>query len=279
MALPTSPDQREYDKFVEDGSGNTAVRAVLAGGTINGPLTITVDDINALLVEKANGTDVFRVDSAGQFVLASAVFQGVSHFIIGSRMQFGFVNSFNNAAAASGPEGGAGRRLGLFGGLSNVTMFTNSAGLSADFVLGDQTHPTTYWTSNSVLNTELGSAYQDADNLNFQSTGGIKIKATRFKEAQGASVASANDMTLGTDGNYFPITGTTTINTIAGTGWVAGNKIQLSLVSGITLAHNTAGAGASLLLAGGANFVTAAASTIEFVYNGVTWDEISRTSY
>jgi len=34
MALSTSPNEREYDKFVEDGSGNVAIRVVGVPATI-----------------------------------------------------------------------------------------------------------------------------------------------------------------------------------------------------------------------------------------------------
>ena len=45
MALPTGRNKREFDKFVEDGSGNVTVRATIEGTTgdltVNGDLTVT----------------------------------------------------------------------------------------------------------------------------------------------------------------------------------------------------------------------------------------------
>lgn len=43
MALPSSRADREYKKFVDDGNGNTAIRAVITGGTISGDLTVNGD--------------------------------------------------------------------------------------------------------------------------------------------------------------------------------------------------------------------------------------------
>jgi hypothetical protein len=43
MALPVSVKDREYDKFVDDGSGNTAIRAVVIGGGGSSPLTTKGD--------------------------------------------------------------------------------------------------------------------------------------------------------------------------------------------------------------------------------------------
>jgi hypothetical protein len=98
----------------------------------------------------------------------------------------------------------------------------------------------------------------------------------RLLEGKGADVVSANDIALG-DGNYFKITGTTQINTIDATGWTAGSVIILEFGSTPTVKHNTAGGGASLLLAAGADFVATADDTLTLAYDGTTWRETSRT--
>jgi len=85
MALPTALNQREWSKFVEDGSGNVTVRATIEGTTgdltVNGDLTVTGDtevvdtvtsgtiiidvtDTEALLVRKDGDTgDIFTVNT------------------------------------------------------------------------------------------------------------------------------------------------------------------------------------------------------------------------
>jgi len=78
----------------------------------------------------------------------------------------------------------------------------------------------------------------------------------RFGTAKGVDVASANDLTLGLDGNIFHITGTTQINAITTANWQAGSEITLIFDSTPTVKNNTAGGGgtAVMLLQGGADF-------------------------
>lgn len=94
---------------------------------------------------------------------------------------------------------------------------------------------------------------------------------------QGADVASANDTTL-SQGNYFDITGNTTINGIASAGWTAGSVVVLQFDSTPTVKHNTAASAgfASLLLAGAVDFVASANDTLTLVYDGTTWRETGR---
>lgn len=111
---------------------------------------------------------------------------------------------------------------------------------------------------------------------------GIKVDASgyttvsgRLLGTKGADVASAADVALG-NGNVFDITGTTTINTISATGWTAGSVAILQFDASVTVAHNAAGTGASILLAGAANFSATAGDTLTLVYDGATWRETAR---
>lgn len=78
------------------------------------------------------------------------------------------------------------------------------------------------------------------------------------KFSKGADVASATNLTLGADGNYFDITGATTIATI-GAIWV-GTVVKLHFDGILTLTHS-----ADLVLPSGANITTAAGDEAEFV--------------
>ena len=105
----------------------------------------------------------------------------------------------------------------------------------------------------------------------------LLIATARFQEKKGANVASANDMVLGNDGNFFSITGTTTINTISANNWQSGSVIKLQFNDNITVKHNTAGTGASLLLSGAGDMSATADDTLTLVYDGTTWRELART--
>ena len=79
------------------------------------------------------------------------------------------------------------------------------------------------------------------------------------KWAKGADVASATSLTLGTDGNYFDVTGTTTITSIATVG--VGTVIKLHFDAALTLTHHST----DFILPDGTNITTAAGDEAEFV--------------
>lgn len=100
------------------------------------------------------------------------------------------------------------------------------------------------------------------------------IISARLTHSRGASLASATTLTLGNDGNVFPITGTTTVNGIVTTGWAAGSRLVLELASGITITHNSGAPGASAVaiqLRAGVNLVTVAVYFLDLIYNGTFW--------
>lgn len=84
---------------------------------------------------------------------------------------------------------------------------------------------------------------------------------------KGADVASTASMTLGNDGNFFDITGTTTITSI--TAKPAGTVVWLQFDGALTVTD-----GSNLKLNG--NFSTAAESVLQLVSDGSSWYEVSR---
>lgn len=113
----------------------------------------------------------------------------------------------------------------------------------------------------------------------FDTTGGLKLNALRLQQALGTSVASANEMTLSSNGNTFFITGSTQINGIATANWQAGAWIVMSFNLALTVKHNTAvGAGfARIYLYGSADFITASGDILFLFYDGSVWREIARS--
>lgn len=92
------------------------------------------------------------------------------------------------------------------------------------------------------------------------------------KWAKGADVASANALTLGADGNYFDITGTTSITSIGTVG--IGTWVRLHFDGALTLTHHAT----DLILPSGANITTAAGDEAEFVeYATGDWRCVSYT--
>ncbi len=96
------------------------------------------------------------------------------------------------------------------------------------------------------------------------STISISSKSIRtnamVKWLKGADVASAASLALGTDGNYFDITGTTTVTSIATTGTI-GAVVKLHFDGALILTHHAT----DLILPSGLNITTAAGDEVEFV--------------
>lgn len=111
-----------------------------------------------------------------------------------------------------------------------------------------------------------------ANRLHFDN--GVRVDACRFLEAQGADVATANTMTLGTDGNYFVFTGSTTINGIVTAGWQAGSGFRARFTGTPIITNNSGapgGGAVAILTHTGANFTPAANDIIPFIYDGTNW--------
>lgn len=86
-------------------------------------------------------------------------------------------------------------------------------------------------------------------------------------QGEGAAIASASTLVLGTDGNIFHVTGTTTIAAISG----AIPLVTLIFDDVLTLTHS-----ASLVLNGGVDFLTASGTVKQFVNDGGgVWREIA----
>jgi hypothetical protein len=90
--------------------------------------------------------------------------------------------------------------------------------------------------------------------------------------AKGADVASAAALALGTDGNYFDITGTTSITSIGTLG--VGTVVRLHFDAALTLTHQAT----DLILPTAANIVTVAGDEAEFIeYASGDWRCVSYT--
>ena len=71
-----------------------------------------------------------------------------------------------------------------------------------------------------------------------QSGGNFDMNSHRLLESKGASVVSANNLTLGNDGNSFIISGSTQLNLLNSTGWSEGSEIALQFTGTPVIKHN-----------------------------------------
>jgi len=100
----------------------------------------------------------------------------------------------------------------------------------------------------------------------------VTMTGATDKWAKGADVASAAALPLITDGNYFDVTGTTSITSMNSMG--VGTWIRLHFDAALTLTHQAT----DLILPGGANITTAAGDEAEFIeYASGDWRCVSYT--
>lgn len=114
---------------------------------------------------------------------------------------------------------------------------------------------TVVWDSGTLSNEALTvSIGLSSDNHSFPN-----VIAFRESLSKGVDVASASALTLGTDGNYFDITGTTAITSISAIS--VGTVVKLHFDGILTLTHHAT----DLILPSGANITTAAGDEAEFI--------------
>jgi hypothetical protein len=89
--------------------------------------------------------------------------------------------------------------------------------------------------------------------------GDMTLSGATLKQVKGADVASATALPLITDGNYFDVTGTTTITSMNTMG--VGTQIVLHFDGALTLTHHAT----DLILPSGANITTAAGDEAGFI--------------
>lgn len=98
----------------------------------------------------------------------------------------------------------------------------------------------------------------------------------RLQYKQGANVSSANNLTLGGDGNVFIITGAVQINLINTTGWQNGSVIYLQFASTPTVKDNqtASGSNATIRLVGATDFTATADDLLVLVLISGTWWQV-----
>ena len=106
-----------------------------------------------------------------------------------------------------------------------------------------------------------------------------RVTATgRLQQIQGLPVASANNLTLGTDGNAFTVNGNTQINLIDSTGWQSGSQMTLLFAGAPIVTNGTVASGTFLTihLTGNVNYATSNSGTLVLQLMDGAWWEIGR---
>lgn len=155
---------------------------------------------------------------------------------------------------------GAWSRAKDFDGSGDIVKGTqvavNGGTVAAGYIYAVQTADVSIGTTSIVFSRvgyiADGNFGELADDLTPQLGGPLDTNSHQVRWSKGVDVASATALTLGADGNYFDITGTTTVTSIGTLG--IGTVVLLQFDAALTLTHHAT----DLVLPGGANITTAA---------------------
>ena len=233
------------------GGGSSGWGLTGNSGTNSGSNFVGTSD-NADLILKTNSYEMLRLDSLKHMVTLSYDGQGTPGTAEGLKLVDN-IFGYNIQLAA-----GAANTLYIGNGTSNI-------------LFGTWKNP---YDGKTVTLDYQGLILSASNPL---------INGGRLQQKQGADIASANNLSLGTDGNAFEITGTTTINLISNTNWQNGSVIRLAFSSSLTVTNNagTSGSNINILLAGGANFSATANDILTLMLCEIggtqNWVEVSRS--
>lgn len=208
-------------------------------GTNSGTNYVGTSD-NADLILKANSYEMLRLDSLKHMVTLSYDGQGTPGTAEGLKLVDN-IFGYNIQIAA-----GAANTLYIGNGTSNILFGT--------------------W-KNPYDGKTVSLDYQGV----ILSASNPLINGGRLQQKQGADVSSANNLSLGADGNTFEITGTTQINLIANTNWQNGSEVTLLFTSTATLTDGTANSGTDIgmELSGNTNFTASAGATLTLILSEI----------
>lgn len=233
------------------GGGSSGWGLTGNSGTNSGSNFVGTSD-NADLILKTNSYEMLRLDSLKHMVTLSYEGQGTPGTAEGLKLVDN-IFGYNIQLAA-----GAANTLYIGNGTSNI-------------LFGTWKNP---YDGKTVTLDYQGLILSASNPL---------INGGRLQQKQGADIASANNLSLGADGNTFEITGNTQINLIANTSWQNGSEITLLFSGTPTVKNNfgTSGSNINIILAGGADFVATANDVLklQLVEIGGTamWIEVGRS--
>jgi hypothetical protein len=181
---------------------------------------------------------------------------------------------------------------------SRITTILNGEVCTNRVVIGDSGGAQIYLYNSGML-VDLGKTVQFRDSSQSHSwdmaaqadqsmrvrqiagAGPWNYQGVRVNHAQGATVASANNLVLGVDGNRFQISGTTQIDLIDNTNFQGGSVVTLHFQGNVTVKHNQAASGNNkpIMLSAAGDFSGTANDQLTLQYDSTDskWYEIART--
>lgn len=253
-------------------SNNTEMYFRSSTGLDMAALSVPADNIlyignsgfTSIIVNGGSGDCDFTIRSDSNnshFVSDAGLFGGVGAFGFGSSAQAG-ISMYVSFPARSAP---ANQNTAIAEFTGSAGALTIPAGTTSVVATASFSEPNITATGTVTLASTVyinNAPTEGTTNFAQYIAAGTFAARGRANHAQGSSVASASQLTLG-EGNHFIITGTTAINTITTTGWLDGAKVTLAFASaGATIANAASAAGllAANVLMGSAGTYTARAN-------------------
>jgi len=296
---------------------------LIGGGTVNGNLVITGDltvqgnfnfgdagvdilTIAGYIQGSASGntsvnigagtpasmtptTDSFYVTGDSEFdgqIYSDGNLRANNNLVINSNIVWGGLSTGTRAQIRQ--SGSFDQLLWALGSdLGNQLVIGSALYNTRDYDHALTTDPTVFIQSVTDPNSDntewMSLTHDQADPVIGGGKGRLKLDSLGLQNSQGADVASATNIAVGSDGNVFELTGTTKVDLISNVGWQEGSEIMLVANENVTIDHGTATAttNVTILLAGAGDYAMTANDTLTLVLcsttaNGQAWREKSR---
>lgn len=219
--------------------GDVITKSVLnPGGSETLQITVPDDAVTYSKIQNVVGNNVFLGNDGGAGSIIEELSSSAARTILNVEDGADITDAINVGAAING----------VTGKTTPVDADTVALIDSADSNLLKKLS----WTNiKATLKTYFDTLYISITTP--QLGGDLDTNGNQIQESSGANVASASALPILTDGNYFVVTGTSSINTINTSGNV-GTKITLQFSSTPTLVYNAT----DLILPGNANIIAEA---------------------
>lgn len=184
----------------------------------------------------------------------------------------GTINHEVGSGDVAGPASSTDNNIALFDGATGKIIKDGGRGLThagthvtgggdtiADVVASGNSGLMSGTDKTKLDGITMGAIANVVEDTTPQLGGALDTNAKQIRCSKGADVPSANALTLGSDGNYFDITGTTTITSIGSLG--IGTVVTLHFDGILILTHHAT----DLVLPGGTNITTAAGDEAVFI--------------
>ena len=236
-----------------------------AGGVVpdiylSGAYRVTIQDKSANQIDEADNVGEIEAEVFEDWVSSVTYGSGGNNIVTGSDGLYYVSISASNTS--NDPTTSATKWSQIkFVGVWN----TNQSYIIKDIVQGSDGnlyYAISAQSGNNPISSPVqwGPVFDLVKDLTPQLGGDLDANGHQVQWSKGADVASGTALPVLTDGNYFDVTGTTTVTSINATGG-AGTVIKLHFDAILILTHHAA----DLILPGAANITTAAGDEAEFV--------------